>query len=106
MFLPSFFPLGLGAFGRKVFEGSGRGNADRNAFLGAMSLLNLQAASLTVTWPTSYEALVGRAQTQPGEWVLVHAAAGGVGLIAVQIAKGERLPPYSSLFGGRVTAPF
>ncbi|KAG8953518.1 hypothetical protein FRC04_002360 [Tulasnella sp. 424] len=46
-----------------------------------------EAASLTITWPTSYEALVGRAQTQPGEWVLIHAAAGGVGLIAVQIAK-------------------
>ncbi|KAG8886052.1 hypothetical protein FRB97_007928 [Tulasnella sp. 331] len=46
-----------------------------------------QAASLTVTWPTSYEALVGRANVQPGEWVLVHAAAGGVGLLAVQIAK-------------------
>ncbi|KAG8895318.1 hypothetical protein FRB99_000634, partial [Tulasnella sp. 403] len=48
---------------------------------------DMLAASLTVTWPTSYEALVGRAQVKPGEWVLVHAAAGGVGLIAVQIAK-------------------
>ncbi|ELU42457.1 alcohol dehydrogenase [Rhizoctonia solani AG-1 IA] len=44
-----------------------------------------QAAGLFVTWPTSYEALVGRAQLQPGEWL--HAAAGGVGLAAVQIAK-------------------
>lgn len=42
-----------------------------------------------MTWPTSYEALVGRADVQPGEWVLVHAAAGGVGLLAVQIAKGQ-----------------
>lgn len=41
------------------------------------------------TYPTSYEALVGRAQTKAGEWVLVHAAAGGVGMAAVQIAKGE-----------------
>jgi NADPH:quinone reductase-like Zn-dependent oxidoreductase len=40
------------------------------------------------TYPTSYEALVGRAQTKAGEWVLVHAAAGGVGMAAVQIAKG------------------
>ncbi|KEP55422.1 zinc containing alcohol dehydrogenase [Rhizoctonia solani 123E] len=46
-----------------------------------------QAAGLFVTWPTSYEALVGRAQLRPGEWCLVHAAAGGVGLAAVQIAK-------------------
>ena len=31
--------------------------------------------------------LVVRANTQPGEWVLVHAGAGGVGLSAVMIAK-------------------
>lgn len=43
------------------------------------------------TYPTSYEALVGRAQTKAGEWVLVHAAAGGVGMAAVQIAKGTSL---------------
>ncbi|KAF8481429.1 chaperonin 10-like protein [Gautieria morchelliformis] len=37
-----------------------------------------QAAGLYVTYSTSYEALVGRAQVRRGEWVLVHAAAGGV----------------------------
>ena len=37
--------------------------------------------------PTSYAALVTRAKIQAGDWVLVHAAAGGVGLAAVQIAK-------------------
>lgn len=46
------------------------------------------AAGLYVTAPTAYGALVVRAKTQPGEWVLVHAGAGGVGLSAVQIAKG------------------
>lgn len=45
-----------------------------------------QAAGIYVTIPTSYEGLVGRAHTQPGEWVLVHAAAGGVGIAAVQVA--------------------
>lgn len=45
------------------------------------------AAGLFVTAPTSYGALVTRANVQAGEWVLVHAAAGGVGLAAVQIAK-------------------
>ncbi|EXJ79570.1 NADPH2:quinone reductase [Capronia epimyces CBS 606.96] len=45
------------------------------------------AAGLYVTTPTAYGALVVRAKTQPGEWVLVHAGAGGVGLSAVQIAK-------------------
>ncbi|KAI0058587.1 alcohol dehydrogenase [Artomyces pyxidatus] len=46
-----------------------------------------QGAGLFVTWPTSYEALVGRAQLKAGEWLLVTAAAGGVGIAAVQIAK-------------------
>lgn len=45
------------------------------------------AAGLHVTAPTSYAALVTRANVQPGEWVLVHAGAGGVGLSAIQIAK-------------------
>lgn len=47
------------------------------------------AAGLFVTAPTSYGGLVHRANVQPGDWVLVHAAAGGVGLAAVQIAKGK-----------------
>ncbi|KZT10980.1 alcohol dehydrogenase [Laetiporus sulphureus 93-53] len=46
-----------------------------------------QGAGLFVTWPTSYEALVGRAELKPGEWVLVTASAGGVGIAAVQLAK-------------------
>lgn len=45
------------------------------------------AAGLFVTAPTSYAGLVVRAQIKQGDWVLVHAAAGGVGLAAVQIAK-------------------
>ncbi|BCR91738.1 NADPH:quinone oxidoreductase family protein [Aspergillus chevalieri] len=47
------------------------------------------AAGLFVTAPTSYGGLVHRANVQAGDWVLVHAAAGGVGLAAVQIAKGK-----------------
>ncbi|RHZ60729.1 NADPH:quinone oxidoreductase family protein [Aspergillus thermomutatus] len=47
------------------------------------------AAGLFVTAPTSYGGLVHRANVQPGDWVLVHAAAGGVGLAAVQIAKAK-----------------
>ncbi|KAI0121221.1 hypothetical protein BJ170DRAFT_588383 [Xylariales sp. AK1849] len=45
------------------------------------------AAGLFVTAPTSYGALVLRAGVRAGDYVLVHAAAGGVGLAAVQIAK-------------------
>ncbi|CAO1634696.1 unnamed protein product [Jaminaea pallidilutea] len=46
-----------------------------------------QASSLFITWPTSYAALVFRANVQEGETVLVHAGAGGVGLAAIQLAK-------------------
>lgn len=45
------------------------------------------ASGLFVTAPTSYAALVHRAGVKRGDFVLVHAAAGGVGLAAVQIAK-------------------
>ncbi|PWA00368.1 hypothetical protein BB558_003591 [Smittium angustum] len=46
-----------------------------------------QAAGIYVTYPTSYAALTLRANLKPGETVLVLAAAGGVGIAAVQIAK-------------------
>ncbi|KAI8063789.1 hypothetical protein BC940DRAFT_306860 [Gongronella butleri] len=46
-----------------------------------------QACGLFITYPTSYAALVLRAQLKAGEYCLVHAAAGGVGIAAVQIAK-------------------
>lgn len=46
-----------------------------------------EGAGLFSTMATSYAALVTRAKIKAGEWVLVHAAAGGVGLAAVQIAK-------------------
>lgn len=47
----------------------------------------VDAAGLMVTAPTSYAALVTRARVKRGDYVLVHAAAGGVGLAAVQVAK-------------------
>ena len=54
-----------------------------------------EAAAFALVNQTSYAALVHRAQMQVGEWLLVHAAAGGVGLAAVQIGKA---------LGGRVIA--
>jgi NADPH2:quinone reductase len=44
-------------------------------------------ATLPVVWPTAWIALFDRARLQRGETVLVHAAAGGVGLAAVQLAR-------------------
>ncbi|MCP2170438.1 Acyl transferase domain-containing protein [Goodfellowiella coeruleoviolacea] len=45
-----------------------------------------QAASVPVAFLTAYYGLVELADLRPGESVLVHAAAGGVGMAAVQLA--------------------
>jgi NADPH2:quinone reductase len=44
-------------------------------------------ASLPIVYPTSYAGLVFRAGLRAGETLLVHAAAGGVGLLLVQICR-------------------
>ena len=54
-----------------------------------------EAAGYPVAYLTAHVALVCAANVQPGEWVLVHGAAGGVGLAAVDYAK---------LMGARVIA--
>ena len=46
-----------------------------------------EAAAYGAAYLTAYVALVRRARIEPGEWVLVHGAAGGVGLAAVDLAK-------------------
>ncbi len=44
-------------------------------------------AALPLVFITAWEALVERAELRPGQTVLIHAAAGGVGHIAVQLAR-------------------
>lgn len=46
-----------------------------------------EGAALPIVYPTSYAGLVYRAALAPGETLLVHAAAGGVGTAAVQIGR-------------------
>jgi NADPH2:quinone reductase len=46
-----------------------------------------EGAAFGIVYQTSYCALVQRAALKAGEWLLVHGAAGGVGLSAVQIGK-------------------
>lgn len=50
-------------------------------------------AGLTIAYQTAWFALHRRAALRPGEWLLVHAAAGGVGAAAVQlgVAAGARV---------------
>ena len=46
-----------------------------------------RAASIPVAFLTAYYALVDLARLRPGETLLIHAAAGGVGMAAVQVAR-------------------
>ena len=46
-----------------------------------------QAASLTLVGGTVWEAFATRAQLRAGETILIHGGAGGVGTIAIQVAK-------------------
>jgi NADPH2:quinone reductase len=55
----------------------------------------IEAAALPLVFITLWEALHERAAVNPGEYVLVHAGAGGTGHIGVQVAKN---------LGGRVAA--
>lgn len=45
------------------------------------------AAGFTAAYLTAYVGLVRRARIEAGEWLLVHGAAGGVGLAAVDLGK-------------------
>ncbi len=54
-----------------------------------------EAAALPLVGITAWQAVVERARVQPGQSVLVHAATGGVGHVALQLAKAS---------GARVTA--
>jgi len=51
------------------------------------SLSMVEAASVPLVWLTAWEALFERCSLQAGETILIHGGAGGVGYIAIQIAK-------------------
>ena len=51
------------------------------------ALSHLEAASLSLVGGTAWEALVVRAALRVGESILIHGGAGGVGHVAIQLAK-------------------
>jgi NADPH2:quinone reductase len=51
------------------------------------TLTHLEAASLTLVGGTAWEALTVRAALRVGESILIHGGAGGVGHVAIQLAK-------------------
>jgi len=60
-----------------------------------------QAAALPLSVITSWEALVDRAKVGAGQKVLVHAGAGGVGHIAIQIARSFGAEVFATVSPGK-----
>ncbi len=60
-----------------------------------------QAATVPAVFLTAYTALAHIAHVKAGERVLVHAAAGGVGMAAVQLAKHWDLDVYATASPGK-----
>jgi NADPH2:quinone reductase len=80
--------------GDRVLASSGLGGFAERALVPARGAFAMPAgttfeegAAFPIVYPTGYAGLVHRGRLRPGETLLVHAAAGGVGSAAVQIGK-------------------
>lgn len=89
----SDFKVGDEVFGMVNFPGHGKAYAEyvvapaNQLALKPQNISFEEAAAATLVALTAYQALVHNENIQEGQNVLVHAASGGVGHIAVQIAK-------------------
>jgi NADPH:quinone reductase-like Zn-dependent oxidoreductase len=87
------FETGNDVFGMVNFSGHGKAYAEYVAApanqlaLKPENVSHVEAAGATLTALTAWQALVNVAKVHSGEKVLIHAAAGGVGHYAIQIAK-------------------
>ncbi|KAL8783966.1 MAG: hypothetical protein Q9195_009231, partial [Heterodermia aff. obscurata] len=91
------------AIGDRVFGlllGSYRTNARCNAKLICKIPQNLDfktAAALPLVFCTAYHAVINLARLQPGESILVHSGAGGLGQAAIQLAQLQGAEIYASV---------
>jgi NADPH2:quinone reductase len=67
------------------------------------SMSDEKAAALYLTYQTGYVGLHRRAHLQAGEWLLVHAGAGGVGTAAIQLGKAAGATVIATAGGPRKT---
>ena len=85
--------IGDEVFGMVNFFGNGKGYAEYVAAPAAhlalkpRNVTHAQAAAASMAASTAYQALVDVAKIKEGDKVLIHAASGGVGHFAVQMAK-------------------
>src|SRR4051794_3152783 len=82
------------AVGDRVIAGTQFGGHAEQVVVGAEDVIPLpgnlsfeQGAAIPVNYSTAWAGLISYGNVQPGERVLLHAAAGGVGIAATQIAK-------------------
>ncbi|GAA1156001.1 NADP-dependent oxidoreductase [Kribbella jejuensis] len=74
--------------------------AEDDLALKPVSINAVEAASLPLVALTAWQALVERGNVQPGQRVLVHAGAGGVGTVAIQLAKHLGATVATTVSGG------
>jgi NADPH2:quinone reductase len=63
------------------------------------SISMVEAASVPLVWLTAWEALFDRCSLQAGQTTLIHGGAGGVGYIAIQIAKSAGATVFTTISG-------
>ena len=89
----SSFKIGDQVFGMINFPGHGKAYAEYVAAPASQlahkpkNISHEEAAAATLVALTAWQAMVNNANIQKGQKILIHAASGGVGHIAVQIAK-------------------
>jgi len=87
------FKIGDEVFGMVNFFGNGKAYAqyvaspENHIALKPKQVTNSEAAAVSMVGSTAYQALIDIANIKKGDRVLIHGASGGVGHIALQIAK-------------------
>src|SRR3954451_3280864 len=94
--------------GRRVMAGTRFGGYAEQVVVKAADVVPLpdelsfeQGAAIPVNYSTAWAGLIRYGSLQPGERVLIHAAAGGVGISATQIAKRQGAEVYGTASPGK-----
>jgi len=94
--------------GQRVVAGTEFGGYSSQVVVSANDVVPLldrltfeQGAAIPVNYGTAWMGLVGFGSLRPGERVLIHAAAGGVGIAATQVAKRQGAEVYGTASPGK-----
>ena len=96
------------AVGQRVLAGTRFGGYSEQVVVGAGDVVRLadrlsfeQGTAVPINYATAWAGLLRYGSLQPGERVLVHAAAGGVGIAATQIAKAAGAEVHGTASPGK-----